>query len=86
MVVDGHVLHVHQVVDTEEFLRLRDALFGEDHRLSLFVERVVRLVFQAGNETVGARVQVRRLFERPDMISGVRASSIRIESTSSTIA
>jgi hypothetical protein len=35
---------------------------------------------------VGALVLVRHELGRPEMISGVRASSIRIESTSSTIA
>jgi hypothetical protein len=46
----------------------------------------VRVADELARDAVGDLVLLGRLLGGPEMISGVRASSIRIESTSSTIA
>ena len=52
----------------------------------LFIDLIVDVAAEPGNDLVDPVVLVGGFFARPEMISGVRASSIRIESTSSTIA
>ena len=76
-----------EVVDAERFLDPRDALFGGDDGALGFVDLVVALALQARARCgrTGSRAR-RRRSARPEMMSGVRASSMRIESTSSTIA
>ncbi len=74
------------------------AVLGEMHLLLLLVDvviarhrRLVRLAVlglarELGHDAVDAEYNCGESSDGPEMISGVRASSIRIESTSSTMA
>ena len=76
-----------EVVDAEQLLHLLDAVVGQHRRVRLLVDGVVDLALEARDQAVDLDVEVGRLPRpAPEMMSGVRASSIRIESTSSTIA
>ncbi len=75
-----------QVLDLERALDLVHALLARRDRLALLVDLVVVRRAQRARDLRERVVRVGRLLGRPEMISGVRASSIRIESTSSTIA
>jgi hypothetical protein len=55
-------------------------------RAVLLVDGVVGVLLEARDDAVDGVVLVGRLLRRPEMMSGVRASSIRMLSTSSTIA
>ncbi len=72
------VSHVVEVVDADQLLGLRDAFLGEDRGVALLVDDVVagrvlapvfvlffRSLREAGDDAVGAVVQVGRLLRRP---------------------
>ena len=76
-----------EVVDAERLLDLLDAALGGRHGALLLVDVVVLLGAEAADDGGELVVELRGVGDpRPEMISGVRASSMRIESTSSTIA
>ncbi len=79
-----HVRRVVQIAQAEQPLDLADAFFRQRGGPVLFLQRVIDILDQLGNDFVDAVVLIRGLFRGlPEMISGVRASSISIESTSS---
>jgi len=82
----GDVLELVDVLDARPLFDLGDALVGECGGLGLLVDRVVVLGDQPGDEPCVRVVLLSGLVALPLMISGVRASSMRMESTSSTIA
>jgi len=67
-------------------------VFGEQHRVVLLVDvEVARRAFlfpalEHRRHLVHALIDLSAVLGPPEIMSGVRASSIRIESTSSTIA
>ena len=91
VVHDGDVLDVVERLALEltglaqQRLELLHAAFGQRHRALLLVDLVIG-PSRAGHEGVDGVVEFRVVVEGPEMISGVRASSIRMGSTSSTIA
>jgi hypothetical protein len=86
-VVEGvDLARVVEVRDAERLLDLGDALFGQDGVSRLLVDGEVGLLLEARDDAVDDVVLFGRLFGGTLMMSGVLASSIRIESTSSTIA
>ena len=70
IVLDLHVLRIGKVFNVEEFLYFMNTLFRQGYNLIFFVD----------NKVSGVDFPL-----CPEMISGVRASSIRTESTSSMI-
>ena len=81
-----------QVVDAEPVLDPGHAALGDRDRALGLVDLVVALAALLRRAPGGATIRANSAYQRadcsagPEMISGVRASSIRIESTSSTIA
>ena len=88
--IDGvQRVHVGRVVEldaAEEFLRVQDTLFGEHGRVLLLVDLIVLFLHEPRNDPIDRVVLVDRSSDGPLMMSGVRASSMRMESTSSTMA
>ncbi len=81
-----HVVQIAQVVYFEEAFGFADALFRQYRRFRFFVQRIIRFIVQTLCESIRHQIHLGAFLALPDMISGVRASSIRIESTSSTMA
>ena len=81
----GRHLVVH-VLDAERLLDLLDALVGGGDRALLLVDVVVDVALEAPDDAGELVVELGRVGRPgPQMMSGVRASSMRIESTSSTM-
>ena len=75
-----------QVVETQRFLDLRDAGLGDGDRALALVDLVVVVASKRGTRRANVWYHFALSATMPLMMSGVRASSMRIESTSSTIA
>ena len=76
-----------QVVDAEDFFDLFDAVIGQDDSFALFVGFIVFVFLQLADDFGELGIGVAAGDARgAEIISGVRASSIRMESTSSTMA
>jgi hypothetical protein len=92
MVHDRRTFGVVEALPLRQKLQLVQLVFekvvsfiGEGRGALLFIERVV-LFLDEWNDLVDGDIEIGPVLAGPEMISGVRASSIRIESTSSTIA
>ena len=86
MVDQRGVDRVVEVLDLEQLLHLGDAGLVDGHGVLALVHLVVDVAMQPGVRRANCWYQRWPCSVAPEMISGVRASSIRIESTSSTMA
>jgi len=68
------------------FFQPRDPLLSQCYRFMFLINRVVYLVFELLDKFSELKILIRRIVSGAEIIKGVRASSIKIESTSSTIA
>ena len=75
-----------EVLDAERLLDLLDAVLGGGDGALLLVDLVVDVAAEAADDAGELVVELGASATRPQMMSGVRASSMRIESTSSTMA
>ena len=80
------VIQLVQVLDAEGFLRLGYAGIRQLNRLTFDVDLIVFVRLQHLTKRSACRYRLAVCFWPPEMINGVRDSSTRIESTSSTSA